>query len=85
MPLISAEYARHSVPAGALGAAAGLAASAADERAFVDEVSALRARDPELVDHARPRRWPASFAELRWNAGRGLAGPPPFESPKVAD
>lgn len=71
------------VPTGLLGAAAGLAACAADERAFGHEVTALRARDPELVDHARPRRWPASFAELRWNAGRGFTGPPPFDSPKV--
>lgn len=71
------------VPTGILGTAAGLAASSADERAFVAEVSALRARDPALVDHARPRARPASFAELRWNAGRGFSGPPPFESPKV--
>lgn len=71
------------VPAGALGAVAGLAASALDERAFAEEVSALRDRDPELLDHARPRHWPATFAELRWNAGRGFTGPPPFDSPKV--
>lgn len=71
------------VPAGVVGAAVGVAACAADEREFAEEVSAARARDPELVDHARPRRWPASFAELRWNAGRGFTGPPPFESPKI--
>jgi hypothetical protein len=71
------------VPAGAIGTVAGLAASAADERAFVREVGAMRARDPELMEHARARAWPASFTELRWTAGRGFAGPPPFESPKV--
>lgn len=71
------------VPAGVVGTAAGLAACAADERAFAAEVAALRARDQELRDHARARAWPASFTELRWAAGRGFAGPPPFESPKI--
>lgn len=71
------------VPAGAIGTAAGLAASAADERAFVREVEAVRAREPEMMEHSRARAWPASFSELRWAAGRGFAGPPPFESPKV--
>jgi hypothetical protein len=72
------------VPAWAIGLAIGLWAVAADEAAFRREVDARRAADPELIDHARQRAWPASFSELRWNAGRGFRGPPPFESPKVA-
>ena len=72
------------VPAWALGTMAGAMLATLDELAFRKQVEALRARDPELRDHARPRAWPASFAELRWNAGKGHSGPPPFESPKIA-
>jgi hypothetical protein len=72
------------LPAWALGTMAGAMLATLDESAFRAQVEVLRSRDPELRDHSRPRAWPASFAELRWNAGRGFAGPPPFESPKVA-
>lgn len=71
------------VPSWALGLAAGLLAVRADERAFEQQVAAIRRADAEAIDHVRPRAWPASFAELTWNAGRGFSGPPPFESPKI--
>lgn len=73
------------VPAWAVGLAIGLWAVSADEAAFRREVDARRRADPELIDHSRPRAWPASFSELAWNAGRGFRGPPPFESPKTRD
>ena len=72
------------VPSWIIGLAAGLVMVNADESAFQREVAALRASEPELRDHARRRAWPADFAELTWNAGRGFVGPPPFDSPKTA-
>ena len=72
------------VPSWMIGLAAGLVMVSADESAFHREVAALRASEPELRDHARRRAWPADFAELTWNAGRGFVGPPPFDSPKMA-
>jgi len=71
------------LPAWAVGLAAGLVLVQQDESRFVQQVSTLRASVPEAKDHARRRAWPADFAELAWNAGRGFSGPPPFESPKA--
>lgn len=71
------------LPAWAIGLSAGIAWVRADEGTFGDEVAAARRADPGALDHGRRRAWPASFAELTWNAGRGFAGPPPFESPKT--
>lgn len=71
------------LPASIAAAALGTVLWSADEDAFVREVGALRASDPALRAWSRPRAWPAGFAELRWEAGRGYSGPPPFESPKV--
>lgn len=71
------------LPAWAVGLAAGIAWVRADEKAFADQVAAARRADPEAMNHVRRRAWPASFAELTWNAGRGFAGPPPFDSPKT--
>ena len=71
-------------PASLAGAALGLVLSSADERAFVREVDAARKADQELRAVSRPRAWPAGFAELRWDAGLGFSGPPPFDSPKIA-
>lgn len=73
------------LPSWAVGLAAGLAAVRADEGAFERQVAAIRRADADSLDHARRRAWPASFAELTWNAGRGFAGPPPFESPKIRE
>jgi len=73
------------VPAGVLGTAAGLTICARDEAAFRRFVEAARVQDDSLLERSRPRAWPASFAQLNWTAGRGFSGPPPFESPKVAD
>jgi heme exporter protein D len=72
------------VPASLAAAALGLVISVADERAFLREVDAERRRDPALRTWSRPRAWPAGFAELRWDAGRGCSGPPPFDAPKEA-
>lgn len=71
-------------PASLAAAALGLVIAVTDERAFVREAEAERRRDPELRAWSRPRAWPAGFAELRWEAGRGFSGPPPFEAPKEA-
>jgi hypothetical protein len=72
------------VPASLAAAALGLVISVTDERAFEREVDAERRRDPSLRTWSRPRAWPAGFAELRWDAGRGCSGPPPFDAPKEA-
>ena len=71
-------------PASLAAAALGLVIAVTDERAFAREVEVQRSRDPELRAWSRPRAWPAGFAELRWDAGRGFSGPPPFEAPKEA-
>jgi hypothetical protein len=66
-----------------LGATAlALVVVAADESSFRREVDSLRRADPGLREWSAPRAWPAGFAELRWEAGRGFSGPPPFDAPK---
>jgi len=69
-------------PAWVLGLIVGMAFVVRDERRFRNELDAFRSADPQLREESRPRRWPAGFASLHWDVGRGFSGPPPFSAPK---